>query len=105
MLYCYILEREEVDEENWGIFHSSECYLVSYTYETPKGRPERYVFTYELFRIIRIIYRINYNLFIFSYIYYWLGNSAGPAAETAAAFQTVSLRVRKLILCNQKYYK
>ena len=26
-----------------------------------------------------------------SYIYYWLGNSAGTAAETATAFQTVQL--------------
>jgi len=56
-------EREEVAEENWGIFYSTECYLISYTYETPKGKPE-------------------------SYVYYWLGNSAGTAAETACAMQT-----------------
>ena len=55
-------EREEVPEENWGVFYSNECYIVSYTYETPKGKPE-------------------------SYVYYWLGNSAGTAAETATAFQ------------------
>ncbi|CAG5104331.1 Oidioi.mRNA.OKI2018_I69.chr1.g1201.t1.cds [Oikopleura dioica] len=59
-------EREEVPEENWGIFYSNECYIVSYTYETPKGKPE-------------------------SYIYYWLGNSAGTSAETATAFQVVQL--------------
>ena len=46
-------EREELDEDKWGIFYSNECYLISYTYSTPKGKPE-------------------------SYIYYWLGNSAGP---------------------------
>lgn len=59
-------EREELDEDKWGIFYSNECYLISYTYSTPKGKPE-------------------------SYIYYWLGNSAGPGVETAAAFQTVQL--------------
>jgi len=59
-------EREEVEEENYGIFNSSDCYIISYTYETPKGRPE-------------------------SYIYYWLGNNAGTAIETAAAFQVVQL--------------
>jgi len=59
-------EREEVDEGEWGVFRSSECYLITYTYDTPKGKPE-------------------------SYIYYWLGNSAGTASETAAAFQTVQL--------------
>jgi len=59
-------EREELEEDQWGLFYSSECYLISYTYETPKGKPE-------------------------SYIYYWLGNSAGTAGETAAAFQTVQL--------------
>ena len=66
-------EREEVDEENYGIFNSSDCYIISYTYETPKGKPE-------------------------SYIYYWLGNNAGTAAETAAAFQVVQVRF-------QIYYK
>ena len=44
------------------MFNSNECYVISYTYENPKGKPE-------------------------SYVYYWLGNSAGTAAETAAAFQ------------------
>ena len=63
-------EREEVDEENYGIFNSSDCYIISYTYETPKGRPE-------------------------SYIYYWLGNNAGTAAETAAAFQVVQVKFEK----------
>ena len=29
-------EREELDEDKWGIFYSSECYLISYTYDTPK---------------------------------------------------------------------
>jgi len=59
-------EREEIGEADWGIFRSTDCYLISYTYETPKGKPE-------------------------SYVYYWLGNSAGTAGETAAAFQTVQL--------------
>ena len=58
----FFLEREEVEEDNYGLFNSNECYVISYTYENPKGKPE-------------------------SYVYYWLGNSAGIAAETAAAFQ------------------
>ena len=29
-------EREELDEDKWGIFYSTECYIISYTYETPK---------------------------------------------------------------------
>jgi hypothetical protein len=72
-------EREEVPEENWGVFYSNECYIVSYMYETPKGKPE-------------------------SYVYYWLGNSAGTAAETATAFQVrlfrrSPLRLKQPIIC------
>lgn len=66
MIFFCPSEREEIDEENYGIFNSSDCYVISYQFENPKGRPE-------------------------CYVYYWLGNNAGPAVETAAAFQAVSL--------------